>query len=145
MFLNNIFQNLFEKIKSRGFVHGIFVIGILIGIDQLVKYFILEKNIAYTCNEGIAFGIKLPIILLTIIWLPIMAYIFYLWQNKLNAKFLSQLPFLLIISGGLGNVIDRMIHGCVIDYIPFLNISTFNLADAFISVGVILILSTKSS
>ncbi len=140
MFLNNIFQNLFKKIKSRGLVHGIFMIVVLIGIDQIVKYFILEKNIAHTCNYGIAFGIKLPIILLAIIWLPIMAYILYLWHNKLNNKFLVQVPFLLIISGGLGNVIDRAVHGCVIDYIPFLNISTFNLADAFISVGVVLII-----
>ncbi len=143
MSLNKIQKNLFKKIKSHGFIHGIFMIGALIGIDQIVKYFILEKNITYTCNYGVAFGIKLPIILLTIIWLPIMFYVIYLWQEKLNDKFLIQIPFLLIISGGLGNVIDRMIYGCVIDYIPFLNISTFNLADAFISAGVFFILVTS--
>lgn len=144
MFQKNKVQNLFEKIKSRGFAHGIFVIGVLIAIDQIVKYLILVKNIVYTCNYGIAFGIKLPILLLVIIWLPIMFYVIYLWWQKLNEKFFRQLPFLLIISGGLGNIIDRIIHGCVIDYIPFLNISTFNLADAFITIGVVIILINKS-
>ncbi|MCK4635732.1 MAG: signal peptidase II [Candidatus Moranbacteria bacterium] len=129
-----------KKIKSRGFLRGIFAIGSLIILDQIIKYFILSKNFIHTCNQGIAFGIKMPLILLAIIWLPIMIYVFYLWWKKVNKKLLIQIPFLLIISGGLGNVIDRAIHGCVIDYIPFLNISTFNLADSFITIGVVLII-----
>lgn len=136
---NNMSKTLLEKIKSQGFVQGIFIMTILIAIDQSAK-FIVTKNLHYTCNFGVAFGIRLPNFVFIIVWSSIMIYVFYLWQEKINGKFFSQLPLVLIISGGLSNVIDRAIHGCVIDFIPFLNISDFNLADSFITLGVLLII-----
>ena len=51
--------------------------------------------------------------------------------------------FALIIGGAAGNVIDRVVHGHVIDYIlfhtPVWSFAIFNLADAFITVGAIMV------
>jgi lipoprotein signal peptidase len=50
---------------------------------------------------------------------------------------------LLILSGGISNIIDRLYFGCVIDFIDlnrFINWPIFNLADIYITFGVILIL-----
>jgi len=49
------------------------------------------------------------------------------------------LPSLLILAGAIGNAIDRLIYGCVIDYIHFFSISIFNFADILISIGAILL------
>lgn len=139
-----MFDIFIKKIKSQYFVFGIFIILILIIIDQVIKQTIVNHDIFYTCNYGIAFGIRLPIYLLTIFWIGIMAYIFYLWWQKRKENILQQLPFLLIIAGGLSNIIDRILYGCIVDYIPFLNISVFNFADVLITSGVVLIIFNQS-
>lgn len=129
-----------QKTKSQGFIQGIFVIFCLISFDQIIKYWIVNQNVFYTCNYGIAFGIKLPVYLLGVCWIAIMLYLCYLWWSKRKLSFFQQLPFILIMAGGLSNMIDRILYGCVVDYVPFFNISVFNLADVFITGGVILII-----
>lgn len=52
-------------------------------------------------------------------------------------------PILLILSGGLSNIIDRIYFGCVIDFININNIISwpiFNLADIFITIGVVFLI-----
>ncbi len=115
--------------------------GILIAIDQIVKWFVLQsQEIESICNYGIAMGIILPQIIFVILWGAIMMCVIYFWLQKISEKFFIQLPYILILSGGVSNIIDRFYYGCVVDYIPFLNISSFNIADAFITVGAVLIL-----
>ena len=57
---------------------------------------------------------------------------------------LSLLSFSLILSGALGNLIDRVVRGYVVDYISFTlfnrEMSVFNLADTYITIGVILLI-----
>lgn len=134
-----MFQLFLAKIKSRGFFQGIFVLFVLIFLDQFIKHWILKEKIAFVCNSGMAFSIKLHPVLFSFFWLVAIIYIFYLWQEKIQQSFFSQLPFLLIIAGGISNILDRFFYNCVIDYLPFLNLFTFNLADAFISVGAVMI------
>lgn len=140
MLKNNLFEKFFKKTKSRGFVQGVFVILFLIFTDQIIKFFI-RQNFYFVCNKGIAFGIKLPTVFFVTIWILIMFYFLKIWLNDINKNIFFQLPFVLIITGGFSNIIDRIIYGCVIDFIPFLNISTFNLADSFITIGIVLLLS----
>jgi signal peptidase II len=63
--------------------------------------------------------------------------------NKLNK--LQQYSFCLIVAGGLGNLIDRLLHGAVVDFLDFginsLRWPAFNIADSCISVAVCLILA----
>ena len=69
--------------------------------------------------------------------------IYYLKKNQVKGK-INILSFSLVIGGALGNLIDRIIRGYVIDFISIkignYNFPIFNLADTFIVIGVILLL-----
>lgn len=135
-----------------------FVINIiLITIDQIFKYYILINkenlpnniingvlNFTYCENRGIAFGIGqggAKIFALMTLLMIIVALIYIAFKfNKL--KGLTIFGIALVISGGIGNLIDRLFRGYVIDYIDFSEIvdfPIFNFADICIVVGVIII------
>ena len=135
-----------------------FVINIiLITIDQIFKYYILINkenlpnniingvlNFTYCENRGIAFGIGrggAKIFALMTLLMIIVALIYIAFKfNKL--KGLTVFGIALVISGGIGNLIDRLFRGYVIDYIDFSEIvdfPIFNFADICIVVGVIII------
>lgn len=111
------------------------------GIELIKNFFYLT----YTHNTGAAFSIltgkRIFLILIAVI---ILGVIFnYLIKNKVEGK-LDRLAFSLIIGGSLGNLIDRIIKGYVVDFIDVkifgYNFPIFNLADTFIVIGVFLLL-----
>lgn len=135
-----------------------FVINIiLITIDQIFKYYILINkenlpnniingalNFTYCENRGIAFGIGqggAKIFALMTLLMIIVALIYIAFKFK-KLKGLTVFGIALVISGGIGNLIDRLFRGYVIDYIDFSEIvdfPIFNFADICIVVGVIII------
>lgn len=124
--------------KPHTFLYGFFLLAILIGIDQIIKYVIVHHSTAlYLCNYGVAFGVILPLGIFLLLWGMIMVFVGWYWIQKRHASFLYQVPLMLIIAGGLSNMGDRIFYGCVVDYMPFLTISSFNIADVLISVGAI--------
>ena len=101
-------------------------------------------NFTYCENRGIAFGIGqggAKIFALMTLLMIIVALIYIAFKfNKL--KGLTVFGIALVISGGIGNLIDRLFRGYVIDYIDFSEIvdfPIFNFADICIVVGVIII------
>ena len=108
---------------------------ILIFFDQLAKFIFTNKHffiINYTQNTGMAFGLFQGYNwLLILIYLMIIVYLLYLKNTSL--------PLILILSGAFGNLIDRIVFGFVRDFIDFGIWPVFNLADAFITVGVLLL------
>ena len=133
--------------KSHSVICGIFFIGVFIAIDQIIKTIVIQsKTIGHLCNHGIAMGIVLPQLIFIIIWGVLMLCVVYFWWKHISKRFFMQLPYVFILAGGLSNSIDRLHYGCVVDYIPLLNISSFNFADVCITVGagVILLTSFKS-
>lgn len=138
---------------------------ILLIIDQVSKILVVKlidlnhsivliKNffyLTYTHNTGAAFSIltgqRLFLILVAITILIILFN--YLRKNKVE-EILDKIAFSLIIGGSLGNLIDRIVRGYVVDFIDTkifgYNFPIFNLADTFIVIGVfllIIILSRK--
>ena len=138
---------------------------ILLIIDQVSKILVVRlidinhsivliKNffyLTYTHNTGAAFSIltgqRLFLILVAITILIILFN--YLRKNKVE-EILDKIAFSLIIGGSLGNLIDRIVRGYVVDFIDTkifgYNFPIFNLADTFIVIGVfllIIILSRK--
>lgn len=129
---------------------------IILILDRTAKYYITSYmepgqtipiineffHITYVKNPGAAFGIltdkKWFFIVITIIILLVIIYLAYTMgkQNKLMRAFLG-----LITGGALGNLIDRVNGGLVIDYLDFRGIwpYIFNIADSAIVVGVILL------
>lgn len=136
-----------------------FITCIVLLIDQIVKIIVnncmtlydeikLIPNffsIYYVKNTGAAFSIlenNTPfLVLMTVIFIIIIHR--YL-KNEKNLTKLSSISFGLILGGMFGNLIDRIIHSGVIDYLSFeffgYGFPVFNIADIGITVGVTLML-----
>ncbi len=125
---------------------------VLIGADQLFKYFVVEylkpieyfdiiENVLrfrYVENTGAVFGsFAAHTVLLTVFSIILLGIvIFYLIKNKDQSKFIS-FCLLLMISGGIGNIIDRIRLKYVVDFIEplFIDFAVFNFADCLVTVG----------
>ncbi|MDD5651276.1 MAG: signal peptidase II [Candidatus Nanoarchaeia archaeon] len=127
------------------------IIFIVLFFDQLTKVLFQFKNITlipnllsitYSENAGIVFGFfERNVLFLYII--PLLVIIFILYY--LNKKELNYIGSALVIAGLLGNIIDRARLGYVIDWffihiIPKYNVSLFNIADASLISGVIILI-----
>lgn len=101
-------------------------------------------RIYYIKNTGAAFGIFMnnTFILIGITILLLIYLISELKKNIDNKIIIFSLS--LIISGALGNLIDRIFRGYVVDFISFIlfnkEMAIFNIADTFITIGVIILL-----
>ncbi len=139
------------------FLFSLSIVLFSILVDQLSKYFVENNldifidglvildgvNLVYVQNKGISFGIlsKFNItFFLGLLSLLISCYIFFLIfksDNRLEFAGLS-----LILGGALGNGVDRLKNGYVIDFIDVyynnLHWPAFNFADSFITIGAIL-------
>lgn len=105
-------------------------------------------NIVYVLNPGAAFSFlhdmnesyrRLFFITVTIIAIFVVLYIFAREKSKINTA-----GFALILSGAIGNLIDRIIIGKVVDFLDFYyktyHFPAFNVADSCITIGVALII-----
>ena len=100
-------------------------------------------NIHLIWNEGIAFGlfsfqkINLYNFLTFVIIIVILIIIFMTFKSKGFKKY----SFIMILGGAIGNVVDRIIYNAVPDFIDFhigeFHWFIFNIADVFISLGII--------
>ena len=141
-----------NKFKKIGFY--LFTI-LLIIIDQIVKLNIINNienlpieiinNIlwfTYCENTGIAFSIGNGNVLIFIILniLLIIGLIFYYEKNKQDFNIVSKISISCVIAGGIGNLIDRIYRGFVVDFIDInklFNFAIFNIADIYITIGIL--------
>ncbi|MFH0820885.1 MAG: signal peptidase II [Candidatus Peregrinibacteria bacterium] len=88
-------------------------------------------------NQGIAFGIPLSSLLqiiISVILISFLTYWFFITEKK---SFLNQAVFGIILGGALGNLMDRLLHRYVVDFIVLKPFPVFNLADLGITVGLL--------
>jgi len=92
-------------------------------------------------NRGAAFGILKGWGLLFVFTavLAVILIIFSLKAGGRNKITLDNLALSLICAGGIGNLIDRLVYGYVIDFLDFRIWPVFNLADSAITVGAVLL------
>ena len=110
------------------------VAAVLLAIDQMLKYFVLRDlrpvgtvtvipgllELTYVENTGAAFGLFKQVM-----WLVVAVTVVA--------------TVALLMAGGIGNLIDRIAHGFVVDYIHVLFFDyVFNFADCCITVGAVL-------
>ena len=131
------------------------IIAILIGLDQLSKYWALNYlqeigsipiiqnvfHLTYVENRGAAFGMFQNNQVIFVI-VAIVASIFGLYYlHKKNMNFIGKSGIVLIISGAIGNLIDRVRLGFVVDYFDFRIVweYVFNVADVFVVVGTLML------
>ena len=131
---------------------------LIVFVDHLTKLFFSDllaygeslpiiRNVLHMTmvhNTGIAFGFFKDQGI-TFIVVPIVAAIllvFNIYYYRQNNEALSRvyiIAFSLILGGAIGNLIDRIVYGHVIDFIDFRVWPVFNIADSAITVGAILI------
>ena len=94
-------------------------------------------HLTFVRNRGIAFGLfnGHPSLLLILITASL-AVLIYLGIKMKESPVLQRWAFALILGGALGNWIDRVCYGAVIDFLDFRVWPVFNFADTAISAGV---------
>ncbi len=124
---------------------------VLVIIDQLSKILISKGdvqitliknllNITYVENRGMVFGVAQGSVYIVgaISFVVCVALIAYVVKLKRDGQKVEKSIYM-ILAGGIGNMIDRLFRGYVIDFIDTPFIATFNLADSFVVIGVILL------
>ncbi|MBU0628473.1 MAG: signal peptidase II [Nanoarchaeota archaeon] len=137
------------KHKNILFIFSISFLVIL--FDQLTKYIIshtfalsesitLIKNlleITYIRNTGAGFGIFRGANIILIFTSLIIIGIILFYFDKILKEKPSHIPLALILGGAVGNLIDRLFLGHVIDFIYIRFWPAFNVADSCISIGAV--------
>ena len=97
-------------------------------------------HITYIENPGAAFGIlanqRMLFLILTAVIVGVMIYLYCSLSNK---KSLTAISLGIVVSGAIGNFIDRFMQGTVTDFLDFRIWPIFNIADIAICVGLALI------
>ena len=136
-------------------VIALFIGAAIAALDQLFKWLVITYlkpigtvkvfgdvfKLTYVENRGVAFGMfqgmQWVFVILTVIML--IAIIVYMFKKRPRGKFFY-ITAAMIIGGGIGNLIDRVLYGYVVDY---LSLSFFppvcNFADYCITIGVFLL------
>lgn len=140
--------------KGRALILHACLVLAAVALDQWIKYLVdtgLPQHtridlipwlaLYRTHNTGIAFSMLAdigPVGMIAIV-LAVTAFVTVLALRTPPRQRVARIGFALIIGGAIGNLVDRVIHGYVIDYIffhtPVWSFAVFNLADAFITIG----------
>ena len=136
----------------------IIIIVAIIALDQWSKWAIKTSfnlyqskpviqdllHFTYVTNDGMAFGLSFPggkhvLLIMTILLTGFIAG--FLWKEK-NGHPLIKYGLALILSGAIGNLIDRMLYGKVVDFLDLMignfHWYIFNVADSSVTIGMIL-------
>ena len=106
------------------------------GPIRCMRYFWLT----YVENTGAAFGMfEHGNAILIVVMLAVMAYLIYSWKDLLQQGPLAVWGGVLILTGAVGNLYDRVTLGFVVDFLDFRVWPVFNVADSCITVGAVLL------
>ena len=122
-------------------------------LDQLTKFLAIKllqlntpvaliKNFLYLTlvhNRGAAFGMfKNQLLMFILVSIFAIVIIFYYLKDK-NHSIFAAISLSLILAGAIGNLIDRLRFGFVIDFLDFRVWPVFNLADSAITIAAVLL------
>lgn len=129
---------------------------IILGLDQLSKWLVSlnmalgESNavisdffhITYIRNTGAAFSMfaEHTLVLGLFAGVVVLGLLIFVFLKRKTASPLFLISLVMIASGGMGNVIDRLARGYVVDFFDFRVFPVFNVADIFVTLGCTLIL-----
>ena len=152
-----------DYLKKNFFINLLIII-IIFSLDRISKFYVIFKsetnlssslftskflNINLIWNDGIAFGLFSfnESFLYNLITAIIIMVIIIILKMINNSNGLSKYSLLMILGGALGNVYDRIMYNSVPDFIDFhinnFHWFVFNVADIFITVGVIIMIMTE--
>lgn len=132
----------------------VLIAGVIIALDQYTKSLVLENiplnhiwqpegwpipwiRLVFVQNTGVAFGMFQNLgTLFTILPFFVTALIIYYYTQVPDPDWALKLALSLQMGGAIGNLIDRLTLGYVVDFFSVGNFPVFNVADASITVGV---------
>ena len=136
----------------------LWIIPLTVVIDQISKFVVRGSmtlyqsdpvlgdffRLTYIHNSGAAFGLNMGSPLLhTLVSIVALGALVYLYRTLGDDERLLQAALCLVLGGAVGNIIDRLYLGEVVDFFDFglggLRWPVFNFADSFVTVGVILL------
>ena len=138
-------------------IYSLISIVLLVGLDRFSKILAVKYlsggtpvtviphilGLRYTENTGAAFSmLSKNTDFLIIITIVSMAFLVYLIFIKKYGTVIERALMTVVLAGGIGNLIDRIVSGYVVDYFEFMfiNFAVFNVADIYITVGITLYL-----
>lgn len=141
-------------------IYSLITIAVLVAVDQLIKYLIdiylkpvgnisVLKNIlqfSYYENDGAMMGMMsgktVTMTVLAVICLLLIGFVLFSGKIKFGVDYCC---IILMISGGLGNIIDRIFRGYVIDYIEvlFIDFYIFNFADCLVTCAAVIMICNQ--
>jgi signal peptidase II len=148
----NLMEVVVSKVRKYFFLVGI--AGGVIALDQWTKYLVrfrLEEGTSWSpfewlmpyariihwTNTGAAFGLfKSWGLVITVIAILVSLAILYYFPRIPSSQVALRLAMAMQLGGAMGNLIDRLIHGTVTDFVSVGTFPVFNVADACISIGV---------
>jgi len=114
---------------------------ILIALDQLAKLLAPQTKtnflFTYLCNKNIAWNIPVNAGVFYSVWIIIAAILIFIFFK--TRSYSQKILLTFIFSGAVSNFIDRIRLGCAVDYIDLKFWPVFNLADVYITIGIIII------
>ena len=138
----------------------LFITALIITADQISKSLVKSTmtlydvvpvipgffQLNYITNKGMAFGINLPVSISFFSGISLIITCFLVWilwcERKNNL--LMRISLALILGGAIGNLIDRILFGEVVDFFDFMigdfHWFIFNIADSAVTVGIVLML-----
>ena len=119
----------------RNRVQLIIIFTLLVAADQFLKFLFSENSV---CNKNIAWSLSAAPGFFYFLWAIIFIFLMFLLLKSKN--YFEKIFLVLILSGAVSNIIDRIMHGCVVDFIDLKFWPVFNLADIYITIGIAMLI-----
>ncbi|MEJ0021707.1 MAG: signal peptidase II [Candidatus Doudnabacteria bacterium] len=124
----------------------------LIVVDQITKlifsprdFFVGFMHVHLVKNYGLGFSLNFGLLPnLIIVAAALIFFLYYYFSHQAELSWRGKIVFVLIFAGAISNIIDRLYLGYVRDFLDLGLGFTFNLADAFVVIGLIIIIFTQS-
>jgi signal peptidase II len=148
-----------EQIRSQiDILISVLTVSLTVAIDRVTKIFFSDilsvgdtipvfKNVFHFTlvhNTGMAFGLfrdhGIVFIIIPVIAIALLVYNIYYYRENEHLSRSYIFAFSMILGGAIGNLIDRISIGHVIDFLDFRVWPVFNIADSAITIGAVIIL-----
>lgn len=144
--------------KHRAFIFGMVIIAVVFAVDQWTKQLAIDglsnphrvievtpfMNFLLAWNSGVSFGLfqgQAPWVMIGATAAITIGFLIWMWRTRDR---LLGLALALVIGGAVGNLVDRLRHGAVTDFIDMhvagYHWPVFNIADSAITIGAVLLL-----
>jgi signal peptidase II len=146
-----------ESRGTRQLLAATGIAALVLAVDQIAKWLVADKlgpgasshryrllgdlfGIQYVENRGVAFGLlQGQVFLVTVLAIAVVFFLVRLYRRAGTASWTMAIGCGLIVGGAIGNLVDRVRFGYVVDFIGVSGWPRFNVADGAITIGALLL------